>query len=99
MSTLTKRYRQTPYGDLYTIEYRQQPDGTFKLFCTDHPNNPFSADVHSCHLYSSGEICVSSSYRVDTLDKAKAVAAAFIDAYSTYVRTGQAPNGPKRVHV
>jgi hypothetical protein len=99
MSPLVKRYRQTTHGDLYTVEYRLQPNGTYKLFCLDHPYNPLSADVHSCHLYSSGEICVSSSYRVDSLGKAKAVAAAFIDAYSTYIRTGQAPNGAKRVHV
>ncbi len=99
MSTITKYYRQTTYGDRYTIEYRLQTDGTYKLACLEHPTNPYSTDVTKCHLYPSREICVSSSYCVDSLEKAKAVAAAFVDGYSQYVRTGVFPNGAKRVHV
>ncbi len=99
MSTLTLRYRQTTYGDLYTIEYRPQSDGTYKLFCREHPYNPHSTVVNDCHLYSNHEICVSSSYRADSLEKAKAVATAFMDGYSQYVRTGAFPNGRKKIHV
>jgi len=99
MSALTKHYRQTTYGDHYTIEYRAQSDGTYKLFCTQHPTNLYSTEVSKCHLYASNEICVASSYRVDSLEKAKAVATAFMDGYSQYVRTGAFPNGAKKVHV
>jgi hypothetical protein len=99
MPTLTKHYRQTTYSDLYTVEYRLQPDGAYKLFCLEHPTNLYSADVRQCHLYPSREICVSSTYRVDSLEKAKAVASAFMDGYSQYVRTGVFPNGAKKVHV
>jgi hypothetical protein len=99
MSTITISYRQTAHGDRYTIEYRRQPHGTYKLFCTEHPYNPYSTAVTKCHLYGSNEVCVSASFRVDSLDKAKAVAASFIDGYSTYIRSGAFPNGAKRVHV
>jgi hypothetical protein len=99
VSTMTKRYRQVGYGDLYTIEYRAQANGTYKLFCTEHPYNAYSTEVTKCHLYSSNEICVSSAYRVDSLDKAKAVAAFFMDGYSHYVRTGVFPNEGAKVNV
>lgn len=99
MSKMTKRYRQTPYSDLYTIEYHPQADGSLKLLCTEHPYNPYSTAVTDCHLYSNNEICVSSSYRVDSLEKAKAVATAFMDGYSQYVRSGVFPNGAKKINV
>ena len=99
MSTMTQRYRQTTYSDLYTIEYRPQTDGTFKLLCTEHPYNSYSTAVTDCHLYSNNEICVSSSYRVNSLEKAKAIATSFMDGYSQYVRSGVFPNGAKKVNV
>jgi hypothetical protein len=99
MTADTKRYRQTQFGDLYTIQFRPQPSGTVKLFCLDHPYNPYSDDAAKCHLYSSGEICVSHGCEPRTLDRAKAIATAFMDGYSQYVRTGVFPNGGKRVSV
>jgi len=99
MSVITKQYRETTYGDRYTIEYHPQRDGTWKMFCYEHPYNPFSTLVNDCHLYSSGEVCVSSSYRVDSLDKAKAIATFWIDGYSRYIRTGEFYNGQARINV
>lgn len=96
---IAKRYRQQPYGDHYTIEYRSQRDGTWQIFCTEHPYNPYGTSVLDCHLYPDGRVCVDVKYRVDSLDRAKAVAAAFMDSYSHYVRTGVAPNGARKVHV
>ena len=99
MSTLTQRYRQTTYGDVYTIEYVLQSDGTYKLMCMEHPYNPYSTDVAKCHLHPSNSICVAATYPVDSLDKAKAVATSFMDGYSQYVRSGVFPNGAKKVNV
>lgn len=99
MPTITKRYRQTTYDDLYTIEYRLQSDGTYKLACLEHPTNLYSTDVTKCHLYPSREVCVSGSYKVDSFEKAQAVASAFMDGYSQYIRSGKFPNGAKKVHV
>ncbi len=99
MSTITKNYRQQPYGDHYTIVFRPQPNGTFKIYCPEHPDNPHSTDVTKCHLYSSGEICVAAGKEPRTLDRAKAIAMFWIDGYSRYIRTGVFPNGNAKVNV
>lgn len=99
MSVITKRYRQTTYGDIYTIEYHPQSDRTIKMFCFDHPDNPFSADVTKCHLYPSGAICVSEGNEPRTMDRATAIATFWMDGYSKYIRSGEFPNGAAKVNV
>lgn len=98
-SVITQRYRQKPYGDTYTIEYRRQSDGHYDIFATEHPQNPFDESVVKCHLYSSGEVCVAAGKEPRTLDRAKAIAFTWMDGYSAYCRTGNFPTGSKRVNV
>lgn len=92
------RYRQTPYGDIYTIEFRNA-GSYYTIWCSEHPDNPYDDDVSKCHLYSSGQVCVTAGKEPRTLDKAKAIAAAWIDGYSEYVRTGVFPTGTRRYNV
>lgn len=99
MSTVTLKYRQTTYGDTYEIEYQPQSNGTIKLFCFNHPHNPHDTAVTKCHLYSSGEVCVAGGHEPRTLDRAKAIAAFWMDGYSGYVRTGKFYNGQAKVNV
>jgi hypothetical protein len=99
MSRIVKRYRQTSYGDIYTMEFVSLSDGTYAISCTEHPSNPYSTDVALCHLYSSGQVCVASGCEPKTLDRAKAIATAFMDGYSQYIRTGTFPNGAKNIRV
>ena len=95
----TKRYRETTTSDRYTIEYRKQSNGTYKIFCTEHPYNSQSTSVHKCHLYSSGEVCVAAGREPRTLDRAKAIAMIWLQGYSQYVRTGKFSEGKRRVNV
>ena len=95
----TKRYRETTTGDRYTIEYRKQSNGTYKIFCSEHPYNRHDTSVHQCHLYSSDEVCVAPGKEPRTLDRAKAIATIWIQGYSQYIRTGKFPATGGRVNV
>jgi hypothetical protein len=95
---MLKRYRVNGSDD-YTIDYRAQADGTYKMFAVDHPSNPCGGCVSDHHLYSSGEICVSAGNEPRSLDRAKAIAVRWMEGYSKYIRTGEFPNGPARVNV
>jgi hypothetical protein len=85
--------------DQYTIDFRQQSNGTIKLFAIEHPGDPWGKGVSENHLYSSGEICVSPGREPRTYDKAAAIAMVWCEGWSTYVRTGDFPSGSKRVNV
>lgn len=98
-NVITQRYRQKPYGDLYTIEFRRQSDGHYDIYATEHPANPYDSAVTKCHLYSSGRVCVAAGKEPRTLDRAKAIAFTWMDGYSVYCRTGVFPTGAKRVNV
>lgn len=97
--SVTRRYRQTVYGDYYTVSYYPQQNGTYKLYCSEHPPDPYGKSVHENHLYSSGEICVAAGKAPTTFDRAQAIVAAFIDGYSEYVRTGSFPKGSRSYNV
>lgn len=94
----TKRYRVNK-SDSFTIQYQEQPNGTIKIYCTEHPRNSYSADATKCHLYGSGEVCVTSGKEPRSLDRAKAIAMMWMEGYSRYVRTGRFPNSGGRVRV
>src|SRR5437879_4551830 len=96
---VTKHYRQTEYGDRYAVSYERQSDGTIGLHCSQHPEDPFGKGVAESHLYSSGKICVREGYEPRSMDRAEAIAAAFIDGYSEYVRTGETPTRTRRYNV
>lgn len=85
--------------DQYTIEYLEQPDGTIKMFAELRPPDPTGASFTEHHLYSSGEICVSTGNAPETIDRAKAIAFVWMEGYSQYLRTGEFPNGKRRIQV
>ncbi len=85
--------------DRYTIEFRPQRGGTFKLFALSHPADPYPKGADENHLSSSGEICVSAGSEPRTIDKAQAIAMVWCEGWSTYIRTGKFPTGGKRVNV
>ncbi len=99
MSVITKSYRQTTYGDRYTIEYRRKWLGDYEIWCVAHPHNPYDTGVDKCHLFSSGKVCVASGNEPSTLDRAKAIATFWMDGYSRYIRTGEFYNGPVKINV
>lgn len=84
-------YREGQTGDLYVLRY--DPGRTsWRIFAELHPENPFDEAVTKCHLFPSGELCVDRSrFNPNTLEKAKAVAYFWMEAYSQYVRTGVFP--------
>jgi hypothetical protein len=98
MSTIRKRYRIDGI-DEYTIEYRQQPNGTFKIFAMECPYDPFgnSASVH--HRYGSGENCVAAGKEPQDIERATALASLWMKRYSQYVRTGVFNNSGARIDV
>jgi hypothetical protein len=84
--------------DRYAIEIRSNGDH-YTLHAMTYPPNNQGGGVSDHHLYSSGEICVSSGYEPRSVDRAKAIAMSWCEGWSQYVRTGVFPNGPKRVNV
>lgn len=87
--------------DLYSIEFRPQPNGTFKIFVPMHPPDPHRKNSHEHHLYDSGEICVAPGKEPRTLDRAKAIAIHWMECWSVYIRTsdGKFPKGGRKVTV
>lgn len=95
---MLKSYR-VDKRDNYQIEYRQQSDGTIKLYARSFPPDPFEGDSHAHHILPDGSICVSSGNEPRTLDRAKAIAVHWMEGYSQYIRTGTFPNESRRVRV
>lgn len=97
----TKRYenRQDEYTDEYVIDYIREDDGTIRMKVTEHPENPYDADVRKCHLYPSGNICVSKGKEPRSLEVAEAIAYYWMNGYSAYVRSGTFPDTGGRVQV
>ena len=85
--------------DNYQIDYRPQSDGTIKMFAPTHPTDPHGGSVHENHLYPTGEVCVAKGHEPRTMDRAKAIAVHWMEGHSEYVRTGEFPNGARRVKV
>lgn len=96
-STTTKHYRSRS-GDNYTIRYEEQK-GKYKMFADQHPQPAHQAPTSVSHLYNNGEICVTRGQEPRSLDRAKGVAQVWMEGYSEYCRSGQFPNGKRRVNV
>ncbi len=86
--SVTKHYRQTPTGDRYTIDFQSTSGGTIEIVATDCPDDPYGNGANVHHRYEHGRICVAEGKEPRTLDAAIAIAAAWMDGYSSYVRTG-----------
>lgn len=85
--------------DRYVIDYLPQSNGTWKLYCFQHPHNSRNSAVTICHLYSSGEICVAAGNEPRSLERAMAIGMFWANGYSNYIRTGTFPNGQTKVNV
>jgi len=85
--------------DRYRIDYRPQADGTVRMWALQRPRDPYRKSVTECHLYESGEICVAAGHEPRTLDRAKAIAVHWMEGWSVYVRTGDFPQGGRRISV
>jgi len=85
----------------FRIEIRDQGNGTYKLYCLQHPSIPagYSRNVNDCHLYNNKEICITAGKEPRTFDKAVAIAQFFCHGFSTYVDTGRFPNKSAKVNV
>ena len=98
--TVTKRYvnRQRGYDDPYTIEFRKR-SGFIQLHAIDRPHDPHR-NKDEAHVALDGTlICVSTGKEPRTLERAEAIAHAWMLGYSVYVRTGKFPKGPRSVSV
>ena len=84
--------------DHYTIEIRDAGN-YYTLHVLKCPPNRRGGGVTDHHLYSSGQICVSSGNEPCTIETAKAIAMSFCEGWSKYVRGHAFPNGAKRVNV
>ena len=98
MTTTSKRYRVDGANE-YAIDYRQQSNGTFKIVATDCPSDSHGKGPETHHRYASGEICVAEGREPKSLDRAKAIAMAWIDGYEEYLATAQFPTGKRRIKV
>ena len=85
--------------DFYQIDFRDQPDGTIKLFDLNHPPDPHGKTSLEHHLCEDGWICVSPGSEPRTMDRAKAIAVHWMEGYSEYIRTGVFPKVGRRVTV
>ncbi len=83
----------------FTIDFRLQSNGTYKLFALEHPDNPYGGSVQDHHLYSSGEICITAGFEAKTLDRARAMAMLWCEGWSQYIQTGSFPTGRRQVNV
>jgi len=95
---VTKHYR-VDGRDAYTVDYVEQPDGTWKLWCFHHPHNPRSTNVVDCHLYPSGEVCIAAGNEPRSLRDAIKIGVYWTHGYSRYIRTGQFRNSGGKINV
>ncbi len=98
MSNVTKRYRIDGL-DEYTIEYRWQSAGYYKIFATLCPDDPHGGAPSTHHRYDGGQICVAVGREPRTLDRAVAIASLWMKRYSQYIRTGRFEDSGGRVNV
>ena len=97
--SVSKRFRDTDTGDIYSFEFEREPNGTFEIQCTEHPENPQGGGPNDHHLYSSGKVCVSAGHEPRSLDRAVAISHVFMKSFSHYVRTGHLGRTGGRVDV
>ena len=88
--TVRKEYR-VDGRDNYAVDYVPQSDGTYKIHCTYHPPDPHGKGASETHLFTSGDICVTSGREPRTLADATKIGKAWCEGYSRYLRTGKYP--------
>ena len=95
----TYQNRQAGYTDQYTVAYQAEDDGTYSIWAEQRPADPYR-DKDEAHVDLNGEkVCVRRGQEPRTLERAEAIAHAWMLGYSEYVRTGEFPRGSRRVDV
>lgn len=77
------------YG--FVIDYEPQSNGTIEMYARRHPQDRHGKSVTHHHLYNSKKICVSAGREPRSLSEAEAIAKAWAEGYSQYIRTGNFP--------
>lgn len=91
--------RQPEYADRYTIAYYREHNGTYTIHAEDRPDDPVR-DHDEAHVDLNGTlVCVRQGKEPRTLERAEAVAHAWMLGFSEYVRSGEFPKGSRRVDV
>ncbi len=103
MARVVKRQRyeneQPDYTDEYVIAYRLEDDGTYTIHAVERPSDPIQNNDEA-HIDLKGTlVCVAKGKEPRSLERAEAVAFAWMLGYSVYVRTGKSPRGGFRVNV
>src|SRR5690242_462545 len=98
---VVKKYvnRQAGYADAFTIAYRTRGNGTIRIDALERPADPVRNNDEA-HVDLNGTlVCVTPGKEPRTLERAEAIAHAWMLGFSEYVRTGKFPRGTRRVDV
>jgi hypothetical protein len=83
-------------GDSFRFKFRRSFfSGRYVIDCLSHPPCPYPMGV-SAHMEDDRRLSVH--VRVDTLERAKAIALVWMRGFSHYSRTGVMPNDATRVN-
>lgn len=96
--SVTKRFRVDGWAD-FTLEFRRGADGTYSIWCLDHPTNAHGGGVSDHHLYSDRHVCIAEGREPRTLDRAIAIAHVFMKSFAHWCQTGKHGRTGGRVNV
>lgn len=88
--TVRKEYRVHGRDD-YIIDYVPQSDGTYDLYCRQHPADRHGQGPSHHHLYESDKICVAEGREPRSLADAEMIGKAWVEGWSEYIQTGEFP--------
>ena len=89
MSKLVKRQRYRVDGDdEFLLRFAREDDGTFSIWCDDHPYNRHGGGAQDHHLYSNGQVCVTVGREPTSLDRAIAIGHVFMTSFAHWCKYG-----------
>jgi hypothetical protein len=83
--------RQESYTHVYLIEIRREADGTYWVWCLEHPEDPWGRGAEHHHLYDTGKLCVREGREIRSQEVAEAFAHWWMQRFSEYCETGTFP--------
>ncbi len=96
---MIRTFKDHDTGDTFRFDFRRKrTSGGYVIYCLAHPYSPYELG-HAAHLHEGDVICVLPGREPKSLERAKAIAFAWMRGFSHYIRTGDFPNGPARVNV
>jgi len=79
--------------DTYRIEYRHcVTTGTYNIHALVYPANPHSSELSKCGIAGDGQVWAAKPPR--SFEQAEAVASAWMESYSNYIRSGASAKRP-----